>query len=305
MSVPESRKRSLLDSRWVGELGLGIGRTLPPALGFRLADFIAARLAARKTSPLARAVRANQWMIQGGAITAPELDRAVQEVLSHTVRSFYLLYHYLDNDAALRGFLVVDDDLAALIAAYQARQRGQLLLGVHMCYFDLALQGLARNGLRALALSLPQASPVIEWQHELRRRSGLEIVPASLPNLRLVLERLRAGEMVTTGADRPMGEVKCTPEFFGRPSHVPVHYIQLALKARVPVRVLAPVMQADGRIQIIASAEIEMEPCADRQEELLSNARRVLEIVASFIVRYPRQWGMTWPVWPDIDNKIP
>jgi lauroyl/myristoyl acyltransferase len=305
MSAPNSRKLSLLDSRRVGELGLYIGQVLPLSLGYCLSDSIAAVLAVRRSSAMVRAVRANQWRVRGEKISGKELDRAVRETLRNVVRSFYLLFHYLDDDTALRNFIVMDAELQALADACKSHNCGILVLGIHMSYFDLALHGLVRNGLHPLALTLPQGTEAIEWQHELRRRSGLEILPASIHNLRLVIKRLEAGGMVTTGVDRPMCEPKVTPLFFGKPANVPVHYIQLALKANVPVRLLAPIMRPDGRIQVLSSGDIEMQHCSDRQEELVFNARRVLEFAESVIVRYPQQWGMTWPVWPDIRDQVP
>ena len=297
--------QSALNSRRVGEYGLRLCRALPPKAGYALADFIAARMAARKDSALVRAIRANQWVAQGERLNADELDRATSEVLRHTTRAFYLFFHYLEDASWLRDFVVLDAELAKLNAASQLHQRGLIVLGVHMCYFDVAMISLVHHGLRAVALSLPQATPMVEWQHELRRRSGLEIVPASIHNLRLVIHRLQGGGTVATGVDRPMGEVKCKPEFFGRSSHAPVHYIQLALKAQVPVRMLAPVLEQDGRIHFLISQEIEMQYYPDRQEELLCNAQQVLDVAAEYIARYPQQWGMSWPVWPDVIQQVP
>lgn len=297
--------QSALNSRRVGEYGLRLCRALPPKAGYALADFIAARMAERRNSALVRAIRVNQWVAQGKKLSAEELDQAVHEVLRHTTRAYYLFFHYLEDASWLRDFVILDADLAKLNTASQGGERGQIILGVHMCYFDIAMIGLVNHGLRAIALSLPQATPMIEWQHELRRRSGLEIVPASMHNLRLVIHRLQAGGTVATGVDRPMGEVKCEPEFFGQPSHAPVHYIQLALKAQVPVRLLVPVLEQDGRIHFLMSDEIEMQHFPDRQEELLCNAQLVLKVAAEFISRYPQQWGMTWPVWPGIVDQVP
>jgi lauroyl/myristoyl acyltransferase len=297
--------QSTLNSRRVGEIGLSLCRALSPRAGYALADFIAARMASRRNSALVRAIRANQWVAQGECLSAEELDRSVSEVLRHTTRAFYLFFHYLDDSSWLRNFVFLDAELVKLNAASQLHQRGQILLGVHMCYFDIAMVGLVHHGLKATALSLPQATQMVEWQHELRRRSGLEIIPASMHNLRLVIERLRAGGTVATGVDRPMGEVKCNPEFFGHPSHAPVHYVQLALKTQVPVRMLVPVLKEDGCVHFLISQEIEMRRFSDRQEELLYNTQQVLKVAAEFISRYPRQWGMSWPVWPDIFGQVP
>lgn len=297
--------QSLMNSRQVGNLGLRLCRILSPKSGYALADFIAARLATRRDGPLVQAIRYNQWVAQGGNLASEELDNSVSEVLRHTARAFYLFFHYLEDIPWLRDFVILDDEQIKMVAESQAQQRGLLILGVHMCYFDVAMIGLVHHGWNALALSLPETTPVIEWQHDLRRRSGLEIVPATIHNLRLVIQRLQAGGIVATGIDRPMGEVKYNPYFFGRPSHAPVHYIQLALRAEVPVRLLVPVLETDNHIHFLLSPEIKLKHFSDRKEELLYNAHQVLNIASEYIARYPRQWGMSWPVWPDSLEQIP
>ena len=68
---------------------------------------------------------------------------------------------------------------------------------------------------------------------------GLEILPATIANIRQLIRRLQAGEMVITGVDRPTSDLKYHPVFFGRPAQLPTHYIYLALKAHVPIVLLA------------------------------------------------------------------
>jgi KDO2-lipid IV(A) lauroyltransferase len=294
----------LLSSHMAGYFGLGLARCLPPKAGFKFCDWIARRTATDSSLAFVQGIRSNQLAISGGMLDQAALDERVEGVLRHTVRAFYLLFHYLRNDAALRGFLELDEALEQLILQSRAQREGGLLvLGVHMCYFDLALQGLARRGLRAFALSLPETTPAIDWQHSLRQRAGVEIVPATPHNLRWTVERLRAGEIGVTGIDRPIPNGKYKPHFFGRPANLPVHYIQLAINAGAPVQLLAPVVNEQGRIRVLAAPQLEMVPCADRREELLVNAERVLAQAEQFIAAHPEQWGMTWPVWNEVESN--
>lgn len=295
----------LLSSRMTVTFGFGLARCLPPKAGFKFCDWLARRLATDRSLAFVQGIRANQQVISGGGLDAAALDQRVQEVLKHTVRAFYLLFHYLKDDTALRGFLERDEGLETLIRESRAQREGGLLvLGVHMCYFDLALQGLARSGLRAFALSLPETTPAIDWQHSLRQQAGVEILPATPHNLRWTVERLRAGEFGVTGVDRPIADGKYKPRFFGRLANLPVHYIQLAINAGAPVQLLAPVMNDQGRIRILVAPQLEMVRCAERREELLVNAERLLAQAQQFIAAHPEQWGMTWPVWNDVEmNK--
>ena len=55
----------LIESSTGIRLVSALGRALPVPLGYRLADAVAARIAARRDASLVRAVPANQWVAQG------------------------------------------------------------------------------------------------------------------------------------------------------------------------------------------------------------------------------------------------
>lgn len=284
---------------------MAISRRLPPALGYRLADFVAARIVANRETPMIQTIRANQWVVSGGKLSAQELDQAATGVLRNTARAFYNLFHYLGKPAELEDFIAYSPVLEELIERSRAKQRGVIVVGLHMSNFDLVMQAAARRGLQGVGLTMPEATEAIEWQHAMRREAGVEIMPATLANLRQAIRRLEAGELFLTGADRPMEGGKCRPRFFGRPANLPVHYVQLALKARVPVILLAAVVHEDGRCHILASDYLEMQPHSDRETEMVMNAERVLEVAAQFIRQAPRQWSVFQPVWPDLMKEVP
>ena len=298
----------MLNSREAGIWALRISKFLPPALGLRFSQFLAGRIALNRQLPLVRAIRLNRWVISGGQLLGADLDRAVRENLTHIARSYYTLFHYLDNPLALQNLVEFDPSIDALIARSQEKHHGVVVTGVHLSNFDLVLQAAAWRGLRGIALTLPDGTEnqeAVEWQHAFRRHSGLELLPASLPNFRQVIQRLQAGETVLTGIDRPVSSAKYYPAFFGRPAHLPIHYIHLALAARVPLMVFAARQKPDGLYQLLASEEIDLQHYSDRQVELVSNAERVLELAASFIRQAPGQWSVTLPIWPEVMPDMP
>jgi phosphatidylinositol dimannoside acyltransferase len=293
----------MLNSRQAGILALQISRFLTPAMGLSFSRFVAGRISLNRELPLVRAICANRWVISGERLEGAGLDRAVRENLEHIARSYYTLFHYLDHPAELQEQVEFNPSIEALIARSQEKKYGVVVAGVHLSNFDLVLQASAWRGLRGLALTLPDDTEIkeaVEWQHAFRRQSGLELLPASLPNFRQAVRRLQAGETVLTGIDRPVESAKCYPAFFGRPAHVPIHHIHLALAARVPVMVFAALQRPDGIYQILASEEIKLRPYTDRRVELVCNAERVLEVAASYIRQAPGQWSITLPAWPEI-----
>lgn len=173
-----------------------------------------------------------------------------------------------------------------------------------MSGFDIVSQAAARRGLRVIALSLPEETQTVAWQHEFRRRSGLEILPGTLANLRLALQRLSAGEIVMTGIDRPTPGLKYRPRFFGHPAPLPTHHIYLAQKARVPVMVFATMF--DGQhYRILASEELKLHSHPNRNEEMTCNAELVLKAAEALICQAPHQWVVPLPVWPDRAGELP
>jgi KDO2-lipid IV(A) lauroyltransferase len=296
---------ALLNSRQAGMFALWLSRSLPPVLGYKLAGTIAAWIASNRKADLFQALRANHWVIGKKASSARQLDQKAQATLSNITRSFYTLFHYLGNVQKIQDKIVYSLQAEEIIVQSRKKERGLLILGVHMCFSDLILQSAAQRGLRGLALSLPQPADTVEWQHNYRRKAGVEILPASVKNIRLVIQRLAAKETVITGLDRPIPEAKYRPCFFGYPANVPVHYIPVALKADVPVVVMAIINQADGNYYVKSSEIFSLKTYQDREKELLCNAEMVLEIATDFIRQAPQQWSVTQPVWPDLMAEVP
>lgn len=297
--------QSILNSRQAGRAALFLSRHIPPSVGYRLADTIAARIAASSETPMVRAMRANQWVVSGGSLSASQLDQAVREGLGYVARAFFQLFRYLNDPHTLEDLVVFNPPALELIQRSRQGERGLVVCGVHMSGFDLVMRAAAMKGARMPALSLPEASEAVEWQHAIRRQVGLEILPASMANIRHLVHRLQAGEMVLTGVDHPMPGLKYQPLFFGRPAQLPTHHIYLAQKAHVPILLLASILQDDGRYHVVSSERIEMEACADRNEEMTHNAERVLQAAQALIRMAPRQWSVFQPVWPDALEQTP
>lgn len=297
--------QTVMSDRRAGILAYGLSRLIPPAWGPGFARWVAGRIAARPRSQIVAALRLNRWVVSGGALDAAELDAAARRSLEHMAAAFYYLFRSASNPDDLRRYVEFSPLVNELIASSCEKRRPLMVVGVHMAGFDLVLQAVSAAGLQAIALSLPQTTAAIEWQHTFRRRAGLEILPASIANLRLAIERLKGGEMLLTGIDRPMPDLKYRPRFFGRPALLPTHHIYLALKARAPLIVLGAVRGADGIYRVTASPEILLKPNLDRSREMLLNAERVLEAAEEIICRSPDEWAVPHPVWPEAQAEVP
>jgi lauroyl/myristoyl acyltransferase len=111
--------------------------------------------------------------------------------------------------------------------------------------------------------------------------------------------------MVQTGVDRPQGEGKYSPIFFGRPSALPVAYTKLALTTGARVFVAGFHTNPDRTCVVDVSEEVQMEERNDPHEEMLVNAEKVLREVETFICKDPSQWMMFMPIWPQLEGELP
>ncbi|HJQ14311.1 MAG TPA: lysophospholipid acyltransferase family protein [Anaerolineales bacterium] len=282
-----------------------LARRLPPWLGYRIADGFATRIAQRRDSTLVRAIRLNQWMASREALQGEALDQAVRDTLRYSAHSLFDLYHYNHNLDATRRLIVFDSSFESIARRAEFDRRGVVIAGLHLSSFDLVLQWLCKNGLKPLVLTIPNPRGGRQVEYEMRKRTGMNLVPASVGAFKQALKHLQRGGMVLTGIDRPIDKPQVCPRFFGRPAALPIHHIFLASKACVPVVITATYAQPDGKYHVYASDPIEMESCPDAAECTLRNAEKVLAVAETFIQRSPQQWSVPLPVWPDAMDQVP
>jgi lauroyl/myristoyl acyltransferase len=299
MMIMTDDARNLINSPYGLNLAYAIGRYMPVSLGRRIADLIADYISARKTWKMVRAARCNQWVVHGERLTGQELNLAVRLNFRNIADAIYDLYHNIDTPTAFLRMIEPHPVAIQLVQRPEFAERGLVVAGVHLSNFDMVFQMGGLAGIQALVLTLPELSAGYRKQLEMRVKKGMQVVQASVGNIKHAIEHLKAGGMVITGIDRPDDSYVYRPIFFGRPAAVPIHHVFLALKAKVPILVGATIKRADGKYHFLFSDLIEMQPHPDRQTEILLNAERVLQQAEKIILHDPSQWSMTFPVWPD------
>jgi len=282
-----------------------LAKSLPPPLGYRIGYGLVEQIAQRRNSGLVRAVRLNQWMASRESLQGEKLDQAVRETLRHTAHSLFDLYHYNHDFDATRKRIVFDSSFDVVSRRSEFERHGLVVAGLHLSNFDLVLQWLCKDGLKPLVLTIPNPRGGRRMEYEIRKRTGMNLIPASVGALKQALKHIRRSGMVLTGIDRPIDKPQVCPRFFGRPAALPVHHIFLASKAGVPVVVTAVYLQPDGKYHVFASDPIEMELYPDSTERTIRNAEKVLAVAENFIQRSPQQWSVPLPVWPDIVDQVP
>lgn len=282
-----------------------LARVLPPSMGYPICDRMGTWAATRRRSSLTRAVRLNQWMARGANLNSEALDQAVRETLQNNVRDLYDLYRQLDHPEETWRRICLSPLAEDLVNRPEFGGRGLMLVGVHLSAFDAVGLSMHYHGAKGLVLTIPDPQGGRRVEYERRKRTGMKILPASLNILRQAVQYLEQGGLVVTAVDRPVAEARLRPRFFGHPSHLSTHSIYLALKARVPIVVMAVIRQRDGKYKIVNSEFIEMEAHASHETAMLQNTERVLKQAESLIRQAPQQWNIPLPIWPELLGDVP
>ena len=297
--------RSIINSRLGIGLILGIGKLIPPKVGFKLADWVAMKIASRKESQMVHSLRANQWVVTGQKLSTEELDAQVLDTFRHIAHVQYDLYHNLDNHQATLDRMILCPQLVGLLNSRMGGNEGTLILAPHLSNFDLAGRAMALNGYNIQVLSYPQPHGGYQWQNRLRKDIGIEISPMSTESLRRAKTRLKDGGFVISGLERPLVDTNYHPKFFGYPAPVPVFYVRLALQTNSAILIIACVGTPEENYTLECSDLIYLKPDDDPLREIERNAEKVLKAAEPFIRKHPEQWAMTYTVWPFALNKMP
>jgi len=282
-------------------LGIAVARLNPPRFSYWLAKRVAHRMARRRVS-LFRTLRENIAQVVGPETSAATLDALAEEAIYHAGRTYVDMFRVTADDYR-RGRVALRYDAAHWEQVRKALlddASGTVVVGPHLSNFDLAAQWFVYQGVEMQALSLAnpdRGDRVINW---LREHRGIIVTPIDTRSLRLAVERLRRGGVVLTGVDRPVSTDDALLPFFGRPAHMPMGHVRLALQTKSRIVVAGCVQEPDGVYAVRLAGPIEMERTGNRDQDVRHNALRVLAHIEAMIREAPAQWLMFVPVWPDL-----
>lgn len=276
-----------------------LAQATPPRIGYPLCNVIGSWIAKQRNSQLTRAVRNNQSMARGINVDSEILDQAVEQTLQNNARDIYTLYHYLQEPDAIQNMIHISPQACEVIQRPEFAERGLVILGIHSSNFDFVLRSVFQRGFKAMVLTIPDPQGGRRVEYEMRKQIGMNLIPTSVGALRDAVRHLERGGMVVTGLDHPIPHPGIRPRFFGKPASLPVHYVYLASKARVPIVVMAVIQQPDGVYHLLRSDFLEMKQDADEEGITLRNAERVLIQAETFIRQAPGQWNVPLSVWSE------
>jgi KDO2-lipid IV(A) lauroyltransferase len=277
-----------------------LGKVLPRKMGLTIASLIGSIIGSFTKSPRVQAIRANQWIVHDQQLSGKQLNKYPRIVLRSAAKCFFDYFYFLSRPEKLSEIVHFSPEAEAGIQRIKNNEPC-VIVCPHLSNFDLMGYALAIHDLELQVLSFPDPVATYRWQNQLRERGGIIVTPMDLKAFRQARQRLRDGGSVLTGLDRPLekgSQEKYRPNFFGYPTSLPVAYVRMALEAKVPVFVFAAAYLPDGKYYLEGSTPIWMEAHDDLETEILFNTHKVLKIAEEIIKKYPQQWAMFYPVWP-------
>ena len=294
------RLQDFISSKPMTQLGIVIGRHMPRRAGYGLAR-IAAGVIARRKPEVYWTVRANLRQILGPEADDLVLHRMTHQVFFHAGQTYYDFFHAIGQPKEVLAEAVrIPEKLVAFIQSETARGQGVLLLFAHMSNFDLLGLSMGARDLPIQMLSLANPQAGFHLLNYLRATAGFEVTPITPQSLRAAIRRLKSGGIVLTGVDRPIPEDRELVEFFGRPAYLPVGPVRLALMTGALVIMASCYYEPGKGYGLKVTEPLEMIRTGDRRRDLMTNVRRVVDILEQHVRARPEQWMMFHPVWPEL-----
>jgi KDO2-lipid IV(A) lauroyltransferase len=282
------------------KLSMFLSGALPEGLGHRAAGWAASAICRVKPA-VYHTVASNLRQVMGSDASKQALGQAVRQVFVTAIRSYFDLFRALTLPGQeLTALVDVPEETKANARALWNRQGGAVLVFPHLSNFDLGGHAIVRYLPEVQLFTLPDPPPGFVLINESRKLAGISVTPLSSSALRQAIKLLRRGGVVSMAGDRPVSDLDKPALFFGRPARVPSGHVRLALKTGAVLAVAYCIFSAEtGRYTAYLEPPMELIRTGDLAEELALNLRQVLGALERAIRRWPEQWQMFVPVWPD------
>ncbi len=285
----------------VMRLAMLLSRYTPERIGHQLSWWAASALS-RFRPAVYRVVQSNLGPVLGTTEDLSLLDQMARKVLYLAIRSYFDLFRALKLPAEKMAMLVdVPEETRAVARSLWNRATGTVVVSPHLSNFDLGGHAILPLLPEMQLFTLPDPPPGFQLLNESRRRDGLTVTPLSTNALRDAIKLLRRGGVVSIAADRPVSELDEPVTFFGHPARMPSGHVRLALKTGAPVVLAYCILSPETRRYVMhLEPPMEMMRTGNREDDLLLNMRMVLDALEGIIRKWPEQWQMFVPVWPEL-----
>jgi lauroyl/myristoyl acyltransferase len=293
--------RSIVTDPRFMRLAIFLSQRTPEGVFYRLGWWLT-NAACRLSPAPTRIVQANLAQVLGPEVDTATLKRTARRAVFALAQSSYTLYRAVSlRYEQLVASVEFPEATQAVARSLWGADGGSVLVFPHLGNFDLGGLALSAYTPQIQVLSLPDPPAGFQLSNELRRRTGAKVTPLSPAALREAIRHLRAGNVLAVAGDRPVSELDEPVLFFGQPARVPSGHIRLALKTGARVVIAYCVWSPETRRYVFhLEPPLEVVRTGNRDDDVRVNLRRILEGLEAVIRRWPEQWQMFVPVWPDL-----
>ena len=286
-------------------IALRIAAVLVPLVPARVAYALACTvggLAYRFLSGPRQGISSNLARVLNCPANGSVVQKAVLEAFQHdaknwvdTLRIRHITREDIERDVDLSGWEYIEQGLN--------EGKGAILIAMHLGNIDLVGQIVATKG-RGLTIPVERMTPESLFQFIVKQRThyGINVVPLERAPREMV-RALKRGDIVGIAGDRNLAGRGVQVEFFGARTILPRGAVTLARRGDVPVFLGVGVRLADDRFRAFITPRIPMTWTSDHERDVSENTARIARLMEQFIRRFPDQWLVFSPVWPDAQTE--
>ncbi|MCK4489996.1 MAG: hypothetical protein KAU23_07030 [Anaerolineales bacterium] len=127
--------QGILNSKFSVRVSIMIGRYLSPKVGYKVSQSIASLVSRFENADITKAIRANQFLVNGETNSHQELVEKTKIVLDHAGRCYYDLNHFFNKPEKLESMVPHSESMRDFIKTCQQDQ-GYMVIAPHLSNFD-------------------------------------------------------------------------------------------------------------------------------------------------------------------------
>ncbi len=245
-----------------------------------------------------RAVIANMRQVMGPGASERQVRRVAREVFRNAARYYADLLYIPRMDIKRFYEEQLSIDGTEYMREAERSGRGAVLVSGHFGSPELVVQGLASQGFRLYSMTEPLQPPALsEFTQWLRSRHGHEYRPVSFGAIKEAIRCLKSGGLVALMLDRDVGGTGVPMEFCGAMTRIPLGAVDLALRTGADL-IPAWAWRIDGfRFRSVIGPPLELVRTGNFDEDVRTNARRLLELFEFKLRSDPGQWAVLESIW--------
>jgi len=244
---------------------------------------------------LRRTIGDNLRHVIGWDVDNANLQRAIRNVLRNAAKNYFDLIKFprmkmseIESLINVHGWKNLEDAIN--------RGKGVILVSAHLGSFDMTAQVLVARAVKTTALVETQEPPaLLNHVISLRKSKGLTIVPNQTGVLRLLIKKLKNGEVVGFLCDRDIDGDGQESSFFGEATTLPAGAVRIAMRTGSAIVPCFNLRREDNRYDIYFEPALDI--AGKGNDAVVKNMEQLIRVLERFISSCPEQWVVLSPLW--------